>query len=269
MIKGGYIFFFIMVLLAGCRSGTATTVSATAGQEPQSVNCPLPQESTEMTDARLYIEYNATDGDLGVHGGFDDDGWSALCLFAPGGEQILGVEPQANLGELTLASIFFEGREPELTEFSFADLAAQFPEGSYEVRALSYEGIGLTGAATFSHKVPAEPHIVAPALAEDEETAVATLIPTTDLVVRWDNVTQTVNGDPTHISGYEVIITKVDHDDPHGYSRPIFDVHLLPDHNSLSVPPEFLQPDTVYELEVLALEESGNQTISVGFFQTE
>ena len=34
------------------------------------------------------------------------------------------------------------------------------------------------------------------------------------------------------------------------------------------VPAEFLDADTVYELEVLALEVSGNQTISVGFFKT-
>ena len=36
----------------------------------------------------------------------------------------------------------------------------------------------------------------------------------------------------------------------------------------LSVPDEFFRPDTLYELEVLALEESGNQTITVGFFTT-
>ncbi len=35
-----------------------------------------------------------------------------------------------------------------------------------------------------------------------------------------------------------------------------------------SVPAEFLLPDTIYELEVLVLEESGNQTITVGFFRT-
>jgi hypothetical protein len=35
------------------------------------------------------------------------------------------------------------------------------------------------------------------------------------------------------------------------------------------VPAEFLEPNTVYELEVLALEGSGNQTISVGFFKTQ
>ena len=43
---------------------------------------------------------------------------------------------------------------------------------------------------------------------------------------------------------------------------------MPPTVTALSVAPEFLEPDTVYELKVLALEESGNQTISVGFFKT-
>ena len=45
-------------------------------------------------------------------------------------------------------------------------------------------------------------------------------------------------------------------------------MHVPPTLNSLRVPVEFLEADTVYELEVLALEVSGNQTISVGFFKT-
>jgi hypothetical protein len=127
----------------------------------------------------------------------------------------------------------------------------------------------LTGTATFSHNVPVEPVITSPALAEDEETAAETLISTADLVITWEGATQTVDSSPLTISGYELILTKVDHDDPHGFSQPVYDVHLPPDHNSLSVPAGFLEPDTVYALELLALEESGNQTISVGFFKTE
>ena len=66
-----------------------------------------------------------------------------------------------------------------------------------------------------------------------------------------------------------MIVTKEDHDDPHGFSQPIYDVHVPADLTALSVPSEFLESDTVYELEVLALEASGNQTISVGFFVTD
>lgn len=75
-------------------------------------------------------------------------------------------------------------------------------------------------------------------------------------------------GRPVGITGYEVIITKEVEDDPHGFSRPTSDWHVPPTVHRLPVPAALLEADTVYELEVLALEVSGNQTISVGFFKT-
>ena len=93
-------------------------------------------------------------------------------------------------------------------------------------------------------------------------------MPVNDLAIAWDPVTETVDGGPVDITGYEVIVTKEVEDDPHGFSRPTLDVHLPPDVLQLTVPVEFLEPNTIYELEVLALEVSGNQTISVGFFKT-
>jgi hypothetical protein len=56
---------------------------------------------------------------------------------------------------------------------------------------------------------------------------------------------------------------------PHSFAQPIYDVHLPPDRNSLSVPVEFFQPGTRYEVEVVAIEESGNQTINNGYFTSE
>ena len=37
---------------------------------------------------------------------------------------------------------------------------------------------------------------------------------------------------------------------------------------SVSVPPEFLEPDTEYKFEILVLEVSGNKTITESFFMT-
>jgi hypothetical protein len=37
----------------------------------------------------------------------------------------------------------------------------------------------------------------------------------------------------------------------------------------VTVPPEFLEPNTVYLFEVLAIEEGGNQTITESSFETE
>jgi hypothetical protein len=116
--------------------------------------------------------------------------------------------------------------------------------------------------------VPAPPKITSPQIAAEPRGTRKNPVSRDGLVIGWDRVTKTVDGRPVNVTGYEVIITKEVADDPHGFSRPTYDVHVPPTVNSLSVPREFLEADTVYELEVLALEVSGNQTISVGFFRT-
>jgi hypothetical protein len=247
----------VAVVLAAAGLGRGNASPAAAAQDP----CQGDGKKAQIATAKLIIENNATDNDIGVHGAFDDHGWSKLCVYRPDGAPLLIVSPEAQLRDLTMAGIFFESREPPIDEFSFEDLKAKFPEGRYSVRALSFDGRLLTGTATFTHDVPAAPKVAAP--------VDGAVVGTDDLVVEWDDVTQTVDGDPLTITGYEVIITKVKHVDPHGFSQPIYDVHVPPDRNSLPVPKEFLEPGTEYELEVLALEKSGNQTITVGSFTTE
>ena len=215
----------------------------------------------------MIIEFNATDDDLGVHGAFDDQGWSELCVMDPTGRPILVVDPRNQLNDLTMAGIFFESREPPASEFSMADLEPAFPEGMYKVR----------GQVLRRHRAhrPGDIHPRSAGTTGDHLTrdrrragAAGTPGPAPGPHVSWDRVRETVDGEPVKITGYQVIVTKEVPDDRHGFSRPTYDVHVPASVNSLSVPAEFLEPDTVYELEVLALEESGNQTISVGFFKT-
>jgi hypothetical protein len=235
---------------------------------PNACTSSAASKTTEIATAKLIIEFNSTDDDIGVHGAFDDHGWKTLCVFDPTGQPVLEVGPQGQLRDLTMAGIFFESREPPSSEFSFADLKAAFAEGEYAVRAESFDGTILVGSATFTHAVPAPPTITSPAIADEPRGAKKNPVSLDDLVIRWDQVMKTVDGGPVNITGYEVIVTKEVEDDPNGFSRPTYDVHVPATVNSLSVPAEFLEADTVYELEVLALEESGNQTISVGFFKT-
>jgi hypothetical protein len=246
---------------AGLGGGVASPRAASAAG-PDDPCEPWGNETTvAIATAKLIVEYNATDEDIGVHGAFDDQGWSELCVYDPGAEPVLRVSPQSQLKDLTMAGIFFESREPPIGEFSFEDLRARFPEGRYKVQALGFDGKRLVGDATFTHDVPAAPTVTAPLDGAQVEPD--------DLAVSWQDVTATVEGEPVTVTGYEVIITKKQHVDPHGFSRPIYDVHVSPDRNSLSVPEEFFEPGSEYELEVLALERSGNQTISVSSFTTE
>jgi hypothetical protein len=239
-------------------------------QEAMDSDCPAPtSEATTISHAYLYIEYNYADGDIGVHGYFDDHGWAELCVYDPSGQQILHVTPQAQLGDLTMAGIFFESREPELAELSIENLLALFPEGQYAIRGTNFDGTSLTGFATFTQAIPAAPVILAPAgLAEDEEGGREVLISSENLVVQWEPITSTIDGQPVEIVAYEVIITADDYAGEHGFYQPIFDVHVPADRTSLSVSAEFWQPNTLYEIEILAIEVTGNQTISLGFFTT-
>jgi len=253
------------------RSGSGNQGGGASQADP-AATCPpadaKPGQTTQIATAKLIIEYNATDQDIGVHGAFDDHGWKVLCVFDPTGRLVLKVSPESQLRDLTMAGIFFESREPPASEFSFADLEARFPEGEYTVRAESFDGQILVGSATFTHDVPAAPVIQTPELAADPRDARKALVPLQDLVVSWQDVTETVSGEPVDITGYEVIVTNEGAEDPNGFSVPIYDVHVPPSLNALRVPVEFLEAGTVYELEVLALEASGNQTITVGFFKT-
>lgn len=260
--------FMLILLVVAAVSVNALPIAA----QESPLDCALVGGDAVIIDtARLYIEYNYTDADLGVHGAFDDHGWSELCVYDPNGVLVLAVKPQSQLQDLSMAGIFFESREPPTGEFDFDDLIAQFPEGEYTVVGTNYDGSGLTGVATFTHDAPQPPTVTYPPLAEEEDEADESaefVVSADELVIEWDAVTETVFGDPLTITGYEVIITLEDYDDPNGFSQPIFDVHVPDDRNSLTVSAEFLEPDTVYELEVLALEASGNQTITVGFFKT-
>lgn len=223
---------------------------------------PVSGEPIPLPAAKLFFEFNSTDGDTGIHGLFDSPGWSELCLTAPNGMPFLAVKPQGPLMTHTVGGIFFESREPKAGELSQAEILARFPAGNYKAVGKRYDGLSYMGTALLTHDLPAPVQI-------KEPSDGATVDPA-KLVVSWDPVTKTVAGGPVKITGYEVIVTNADKDgaDPHGMSDPVLSAHVIPSVNRLTIPAEFLEPGMDYELELLALEESGNQTITVSFFST-
>lgn len=227
-------------------------------------------ETRPINHANLFIEDNAGDGDIGVHGYFDDDGWTELCIYDPTGALILHVAPQGRLGDLGIAGVFFESREPEYDEWDFAALNAAWPEGEYRLRALSHDGILLDGAARFTTILPAIPQILSPATIPELEEGPLPVVPVADLTVVWQPVTTSQDGRPITIRAYQVWVNKENHEDAHGFSRPNFDVHVGADTTRLVIPAAFFDPASVYEIEVVAIEDSGNQTIGgASFFATE
>ena len=163
---------------------------------------------------------------------FDTSSFAELCVYNPKGRQILAVKPQGKLLKLTMGGIFFESREPPNARGFNRIPERDFPEGKYTVRGVSHDGTGLTGAALFTHDIPAAPTIIFP-----QDDAV---VDSTDLTVMWEPVTQSLDGNSIKTTGYQVIITKDVPDDPHGFSRPTFDVHVLPSETLCQFPDSLL-----------------------------
>ena len=244
----------------GSSSGNESPTDAAANGD--SVACTANRgEGEEIGAAKLLFEYQSTDGDTGIHGLFDTSGWSELCVYGPDGEEFLAVQPRGELANLGMAGIFFESREPLEEVLSQEEIIGMFPEGEYEVAAISFDGSSITGAATLTHDIPVPPVVTVP-----EEGDV---VDPDSLVVEWEPVVETVGGAAAEITGYEVIVTNEDIEDPNGFSQPVLSAHVLPTVTRFTIPSEFLEDGTEYELEVIALEESGNQTITVVFFETQ
>ena len=97
---------------------------------------------------------------------------------------------------------------------------------------------------------------------------VGAVIAHTNAVARWDAVTQTIKGGPLTIIAYQLIIEKDVAPHPNMIGKFGLSIYLPPSFTSLAIPDGFLEPGTKYKWEVLAIEESGNQTLSSGEFST-
>ena len=203
--------------------------------------------------AKIIFEVNATDEDAGIQVFLDGKPWKVVKIFNPDNEQIFKVLGTGNLGMFGLTELFSESNEPPFEEVPLAEVLAMFPAGKYRFEGTTVEGASLKSTATLSHVIPCGPEIVS------SETLPFNMarIEWNAVINRLDPATEECGGSTDlEIVGYQVIVDT-------------FQVTLPASATSVTVPPEFLEPNTVYLFEVLAIEASGNQTITEGSFMTE
>jgi len=82
-------------------------------------------------------------------------------------------------------------------------------------------------------------------------------------------VTQTITGEHVDIIAHQLIIEQDEDPHPNMIGKMGLSVCLPATVTSIAIPAGFLEPGTAYKWEVLAIEESGNQTPSSGEFQTQ
>jgi hypothetical protein len=221
-------------------------------------------ETTPLKEAKLNIEHNATDGDTGLQGFIDSEGWDRIEASGPGGA-ILSFRGKGELGTLGLTELFFETVEPKNADVPVEELLATLPEGEYTFTGKSIENGErsgkLLGTAWLTHDIPEGPALVSPS----EEA----IVPPGPLTMDWEPVTQTIDGGDVKIVAYQLIVEKDEEPDPNMIGTFGLSMYLPPVTTSITLADGFLEPGTAYKWEVLAIEESGNQTLSSGAFETE
>lgn len=210
-------------------------------------------KTLQFSDARIIIEFNDTDEDVGIQMFVDGEPYQHLKVRDPNGKRLLYIKGKQSLRVQGLTELFFESSEPSLDEVPLDEFLARFPEGMYQFTGTTTEGDTIEGEALFTHAIPDGPELLTPAEGSFQDVD--------SVVVSWLDV-----ADPkgSMIEAYQIIVTQEIEARP----KRSFDVVVPATVTSIEVPADFLQPDADYVFEVLAIETSGNQTLSASYFST-
>jgi hypothetical protein len=234
--------------------------------------------------AKIYFETNGSKCDMGIQIVFDTEG-IVTGKFKDPNDRIIHVV-RARTGLLDIGGQtegFLESVEPVILDLAEAtdgtceadpedlpdaitldDMRHYFPAGRYEFEGITADGEEYDDEAELTYDVPDGPVLKSP----DGEVGIN---PDRPVKIRWKPVTMTIPGllpngaqAPVDIVAYQVLVF----DANAGESPPEFNVVVPATETSVAVPRQFLQPNTDYNIEVLAIEKSGNQTITEGEFST-
>jgi hypothetical protein len=245
--------------LAAIYASTQVALAGDSSKEDVGSDTAIP-----LKEAKLNIEHNVKDEDTGFQGFLDSEGWNRITVTGPDGK-VLNLKGEGELGQLGLTELFFETVEPANADVPIDEVLETLPEGEYEFEGSAIEAgekLGeTTGTALLTHDIPKGPELLSPAegavVPEDE-----------DLLVSWEQVDKTIDGSDINIISYQLIIEKDEDPDPHMIGTMGLSMYLPPDVNEMTISSEFLEPETDYLWEVLAIEESGNQSLNSGQFST-
>ena len=241
-------------------------------------------EVIEFDEAFIFFELNNTDGDLGIQALIDGDAWTVLKIVDPNELEILQINGEGSLGQQGLTELFFESAEPTFDELLPVEFFDRFPEGIYEIEGLTLDGEEMESESELTHVMPAPPEPTVNGLpmavqCDDEEPGYDITGTSAPVTIAWPAVT-TSHPDPETggagvfppvgvvIHNYEVVVEadiEVDGDE----LEVVFSVILPPGETSMTVPEEFLELSDEFKYEILAREESFNQTAVESCFVLE
>lgn len=231
-----------------------------------------PQPEEPFKFANIHFETNASGCDMGIQILFDTDGVTEGSVEDPNEQVVYSFQTAIGMEETHDQTEGFQERvEPPITDLedelgcepspdaiTLDQLLTAWPAGKYEFEGTSGGAI-FEGIATLSHKVPAGPVITAP-----EDGAV---VPhDRPLLIRWNKVTAAIlpKLGPVQIVGYHIVVKDLSEPESPGRVPAQLDGDVSQNETSFTVPKQYLEPNRMYEFEVLVTERGNNQTITEG-----
>lgn len=233
------------------------------------------EDEIEFDEAHVFFELNNTDGDLGIHALIDGEPWKRLRIEDQNERRILDVKVRNRLRRQGLTEFFFESAEPPFTELSAEMFFARFPEGTYEIEGRTLEGDELESETEITHAMPAPASVTSFAYDSDcdDTDYVAVSKP---VRIAWDPVilTHPGLGDPRNspditIVNYQVVVETELELGPDEEFTTVLSVILPPGVTEMTIPDEFIDQAEEFKYEILAREESFNQTAVESCFVIE
>lgn len=209
--------------------------------------------------ARLFFELNNTDGDLGIHGELDGEEWRRLEITDTRERRLMNIKVSGRLRRQGITEIFFESAEPTFDELPPERFFKRFPEGIYEVEALTLDRQEMESEVYVSHVMPAPvDNIQLSGMSVSEgcdEDDMVYLSPPIEL--SWDPVT-TSHPDlgqqgEVEIEYYEVVVEIDD--------TAFKTTNLVPSGTtSITIPEAIIGLSDEFKFEILARHVNGNKT---------
>ena len=220
--------------------------------------------------SEIFFELNNTDGDLGIHGLIDGGPWTNMEIKDPGGRRLMEIRVKGDMKDQAVTELFFESAEPTFDELDPEDFFARFAAGTYEVTGLSEDGEAMQSETEVTHAMPAPPvptvndESATEVCDEEDEDYDASEVGA-PVTIAWAPVTLShpdLGADPpvpVTIHNYEVVV-EVELEVAGEEFASKFSVILPPGETSMTIPEEFIALGDTFKYEVLAREESYNQT---------
>jgi len=258
-------------VLASIMLSTSTLVLAHENDDDDDEN------ETPFGAAVVIIEL--TDNDIELQVFADAFDWNRLRIFDPRDRLIFDTRArgrlrrQGGLSEIVFASepSHYLEDEDDYDE-SVEDFLRRWPEGDYEFEGQRLHGLGpLDSDAYLSHVLAALPEVTSP----EEEAEVPFDEP---LLIEWGEISTSFFDDavPVEVIEYQVIVSQetpereeswIDGDTRRALINLPADI-CEAEVCGISIPPEVLESGATYEIEILAIEKSGNASIGVLEFST-